>query len=156
MVQLCLGPDSGHGQKYINDRMIISAWNPDNDPERLLKPSVLRIENLVFTWTVLRDLLRPSLHDCLRELILVDSPLPKSFFKALMAVSRSTVICEDLEKLSVIYESRPYTDERTISWSNGREILKSILTLRREQNMGLRRVIAQWPRQPRVEFSDDS
>jgi len=156
LVQLCLGPESGHGQKYINDRMITSAWDPDNDPERLLKPSVLRIENLVFTWTVLRDLLRLSLHDCLRELSLVDSPLPKSFFKALMAVSRSTVICGDLEKLSVIYESGLYTGKRTMGWSDGREILKSILTLRKEQNLGLRRVIAQWPRQPRVEFSDDS
>jgi len=156
LVQLCLGPESGHGQKYFDYHVITTAWNPDNDPERLLKPSVLRIEGLVIKWTVLRDLLRLSLHDCLRELILVDSPLPKSFFKALMAVSRSTVICGDLEKLSVIYESDLNKGERIMGWSDGREILKSILTLRREQNLGLRKVIAQWPRQSRVEFSDDS
>jgi len=155
LVQLCLGPAlfvDGH-----HDLVVTFAWSPDNDPEKHLKPSVLRIEGLVLSWTVLRDLLRFSLHDCLRELSIVDTPLPKSFFKALMAVRPSSVICKDLEKLSVIYTSCIYR-RRVMRWDDAKAILKSIFTLRREQNLGLRRVIAQWqwPRVSRVEFSDDN
>ena len=157
LVQLCLGAHSASGtSKYNNDLMVISAWSPDNDPSKHLKPSILRIEGLAFTWTILRDLLGISLHDCLRELSLVDCPLPKSFFKALMAVTPPNVICEDLEKLSVIYSSDLDKRARIMGWEDGKAILKSIFTLRREQNLGLRRVFAQWqwPKVSQVEFGD--
>jgi len=154
LVQLCLGPGLSGG--LHQDGVVTFAWSPDNDPEKHLQPSVLRIDGLVITWTVLRDLLRFSLRDCLRELSFVDSPLPKSFFKALMAVTPSTVICKDLEKLSVICTSGIYKSPSIMSWDGGKAILKSIFTLRREQNLGLRRVIAQWPGVSRVEFSDDN
>jgi len=154
LVQLRLGPDLSGGDH--NDPVVNLAWSPDNDPEKHLKPSVLRIESLVITWTVLRDLLRFSLlRDCIRELYFVNSPLPKSFFKALMAVAPSTVICKDLVKLSVIYKSDVY-NRRIMGSGDGKAILKSIFTLRREQNLGLRRVIAQWPKVSRVEFSEDN
>jgi len=156
LVQLCLGP-ALYGSLY-HDPLITFAWSPDNDPEKHLKPSVLRIENLVLSWIVLRDLLRLSLHDCLRDLSIVDTPLPKCFFKDLMAVTPSSVICKDLEKLSVIFTLDVYKFPRIMSWDDGKDILKSIFTLRRKQNMGLRRVIAQWKWPPgsRVEFSDDN
>jgi len=153
LVQLCLGPAlCGHR----NDPIVTFAWSPDNDPEKHLKPSILRIESLDLTWTVLRDLLRFSLRDCLRDLSFIDCPLPKSFFKALMAVAPSSVICKDLEELSVIYTSDIYKRPRIMGWDDGKAILKSIFTLRRKQNLGLRRVIAQWrwPRVSRVEFSE--
>ena len=152
LVQLCLGPDLSRGRHY--DPVITFAWSPDNDPEKHLKPSVLMIQSLDLTWTVLRDLLRFSLRDCLRELSLVECPLPKSFFKVFMAVKPSSVICKDLEKLEVIYTSDTYKKPRIMGWDEGKAILKSIFTLRREQNLGLRRVVAQWrlPRMSRVEF----
>jgi len=157
LVQLCLGPDLFGARN--NDPVVTFAWSPDNDPEKHLKPSVLRIENLVLTWTVLCDLLRFSLHDCLRDLSIVDTPLPKSFFEALMVVTPSSVICKDLEKLSVT-DTSPIYRPRVMCWDDGKAvaILKSIIILRREQNLGLRRVIAQWrwPGVSRVEFSDDN
>jgi len=154
LVQLCLGPPLFGDRR--NDAVVTFAWSPDNDPEKHLKPSVLRVESLVLTWTVLRDLLRFSLHDCLRDLSFVDCPLPKPFFKALMAVTPSSVICKDLERLSVIYTSDTYKKPRIMRWDDGKAVLKSIFTLRREQNLGLQRVIAQWRGGSRVEFSDDN
>jgi hypothetical protein len=161
LVQLCLGADlSGGSRKSNNDRIVTSAWSPYSDPEKHLKPLVLKIESLAFTWTVLRDVLRFSLHDCLRELSLVDSPLPKSFFKALMAVEPSSVVCEGLETLTVKYKTDIYYKTKVMGWDEGKEILQSIFTLRRERNLGIRKVIAQWPWQwpgsAHVEFSDDS
>ncbi len=154
LVQLCLGAHPASGtSRYNNDRMVTSAWSPDNDPSKHLKPSILKIEGLAFTWTVLRDLLGFSLHDCLRELSLIDCPLPKSFFKALMAVTPPNVICQDLETLSVIYSSELDKRARIMGWDDGKAILKSIFTLRREQNLGLRRVVWQW-KVSRVEFGD--
>ena len=158
LVELCLSADvSGYSQKWNNDLMVTGAWSSDNDIEKHLKPSVLRIEKMLLTWTVLRDLLRFSLRDCLRELSLIDSPLPKSFFNALTVVTPSGVICRDLEKLSVIHRSDIYKKVRAMSRDEGKMILQDILTLRKEQNMGLRRVIAQWrwPRVSRVEYGDD-
>jgi len=154
LVQLCLGSDLSGA--HHNDPVVTFAWSLNNDPEKHLKPSVLKIEGLDLTWTILRDLLRFSLRDCLRDLSLVDTPLPKFFFEALMAVTPSTVICKDLEKLSVIYTSDIYKSPRIMGWDEGKDILKSIITLRREQNLGPRRVIAQWPSVLSVEFGDDN
>ena len=154
LVQLCLGAHIDTSISKYNDRMVKLAWGPDNDASKHLKPSVLRIERLNLTWTVLRDLLRFSLHDCLRELSLVDITLTKSFFKALMAVTPPNLICEDLETLSVIYLAPKM---KIMRWHKGMAMLESIFTLRRKQNLGLRRVTAQWhkPKMVRVEFGDD-
>ena len=157
LVQLCLGARFACGLSKYNDRMVTLAWSPDNDPSKHLKPSILKIEGVPISWTVLRDLLHFSLHDCLRELFLFDIPLPKSFFQALVAVTPPSVICENLEKLSMIYSSDLDKRARTMGWEEGKAILKRIFTLRRKQNLGLRRVTAQWhhPRMARVEFGDD-
>lgn len=157
LVQLCLGSCIDTRTSKYCDRMVKLAWSPDNDPSKHLKPSVLKIEGVPVTWTVLRDLLRFSLHDCLRELSLIDIPLPKSFFQALMAVTPPSVICENLEKLSMIYSSDLDKRAKNMGWEEGKAILKRILTLRRKQNLGLRRVTAQWhqPRMARVDFGDD-
>lgn len=154
LIELCLCRSTeGYTPKSKNDDMVEGGWSPNNDPKKHLKPSVLRIKNLFFTWTVLRDLLRFRLHDCLRELSLIDSPLPRSFFKALMVVTPSGIICSNLQQLSVIYRIKFH--RRGMGQDEGEVILRDIFTQRKEQNLGLRRVIAQWL-ESRVEYGDDS
>ena len=157
LVQLCLGAYPGTRIWDDSNRMIDSAWYPKKNSRKHLKPSVLKIEGVPFRWGVLLDLLRFSLHDCLRELSLVDIPLSIQFFKALTAVTPQNVICENLEKLSIIYSPGLDKSVRIMGWDEGKAVLKSIFTLRREQNLALRRVTAQWhqPRMVRVEFGDD-